>query len=232
VNEAVILRRGIEEIRGAKMKLTSTGFLDGTAIPGDYAFAVIADKGHVALSGNRNPQLAWTDVPVGTESFALIVHDPDVPSRGDDVNQEGREVPASLPRVNFYHWLLIDIPASTREIPAGSQSDGVTPHGKRGPATTGGMRHGINSYTGWFASDPAMEGDYYGYDGPCPPWNDSIVHHYIFTLYALDISELAVDGDLTPEKVEEAIKGHVLAEAKLTGLYSLNPKVAAGISQV
>ncbi|HMG02512.1 MAG TPA: YbhB/YbcL family Raf kinase inhibitor-like protein [Edaphobacter sp.] len=209
------------------MKLTSENFKYGAAIPGEFAFAVEDAKSHVALSSNRNPQLAWTDVPEGTESFALIVHDPDVPSKGDDVNKEGREVPASLPRVRFYHWLLVDIPAGVREIAAGSQSDGVTPHGKRGPAAPGGMRHGINNYTQWFASDPEMEGDYFGYDGPCPPWNDAIVHHYVFTLYALDVEELAVDGELTPENVLAAIKGHVLAEASLTGTYSLNPKVKA-----
>jgi Raf kinase inhibitor-like YbhB/YbcL family protein len=209
------------------MKLTSDSFEGGAAIPGEFAFAVPDAKNHVALSSNRNPQLAWTDVPEGTESFALMVHDPDVPSKGDDVNQEGREVPASLPRVDFYHWMLIDIPAETREIAAGSQSDGVTPHGKRGPAASGGMRHGINSYTQWFATDPQMEGDYFGYDGPCPPWNDSIVHHYIFTLYALDINELDFEGEVTAENVRAAMKGHVLAEATLTGTYSLNPKVKA-----
>ena len=207
------------------MQLTSESFRDGAVIPGEFAFAIIDPKNHVALSSNRNPQLAWSDVPEGTKSFALVVHDPDVPSKGDDVNKEGREVQAALPRVDFYHWLLLDISADAREIAAGSHSDGVAPHGKRGPAAKGGLRHGINSYTGWFASDPEMEGDYYGYDGPCPPWNDAIVHHYVFTLYALDVPELTVDGDLTPEKVLAALKGHVLAEAKLTGLYSLNPKV-------
>ena len=207
------------------MRLVSRSFNDGAAIPGEFAFAVPDAANHVALSANRNPQLEWTDVPAGTESFVLVVHDPDVPSRGDDVNKEGREVPASLPRVDFYHWMLLDIPASAREIAAGSQSDGVTPHGKRGPAAPGGMRHGINSYTDWFENDPAMEGDYFGYDGPCPPWNDSIVHHYVFTLYAVDVEQLEVDGELTGEKVVAALKGHVLAEATLTGTYSLNPKV-------
>jgi hypothetical protein len=221
----VFKERCIEGGERFDMQLISESFRDGAAIPGEFAFAVPAEQGHVALSSNRNPQLRWSDVPEGTESFALVVHDPDVPSKGDDVNKEGREVAASLPRVNFYHWLLIDIPSSMREIAAGSQSDGVTPHGKRGPAAPGGMRHGINSYTGWFASDPEMEGDYYGYDGPCPPWNDSIVHHYVFTLLALDVRQLAVDGELTPEKIEEAMKGHVLGEAKITWLYSLNPKV-------
>ena len=33
-----------------------------------------------------------------------------------------------------------------------------------------------------------MRGDYHGYDGPCPPWNDGILHHYVFTLYALDVA--------------------------------------------
>jgi Raf kinase inhibitor-like YbhB/YbcL family protein len=207
------------------MKLTSNSFKDGAAIPGEFAFAVADAKSHVALSTDRNPQLAWSDVPEGTESFVLIVHDPDVPSKGDDVNKEGREIPETLPRVNFYHWLLVDIPVGTTEIAAGSQSDGITPHGKRGPAAPGGMRHGINNYTQWFASDSAMEGDYYGYDGPCPPWNDSIVHHYVFTLYALDVETLPVDGELTAANVLAALEGHVLAEARLTGTYTLNPRL-------
>src|SRR5215470_15436086 len=207
------------------MKLTSESFKDGAAIPGEFAFAVIAEKGHVALSSNRNPQLAWSDVPAGTKSFALVVHDPDVPSKGDDVNKEGREVPASLPRIDFYHWVLWNIPATTREIAASSQSDGVTPHGKPGPAAPDGMRHGTNNYTDWFASDPQMEGDYHGYDGPCPPWNDAIVHHYIFTLYALDVEWLEVDGDPIGPNLLAALKPRVLGQAKLIGLYSLNPKV-------
>jgi hypothetical protein len=49
------------------------------------------------------------------------------------------------------------------------------------------------------------------------------VHHYIFTVYALDAAVLVVKGDGMPENLEAALKGHVLAEAKLTGTYSLNP---------
>ncbi len=207
------------------MQVKSESFRDGGPIPGEFGFAVIDPVSHVALSKNRNPHLSWVDAPEGTRSFAIVVHDPDVPSQGDDVNKEGREVPANLPRVNFYHWLLWDIPASTREIARGSQSDGVTAHGKRGPAANDGMRHGINNYTEWFASDPEMEGDYYGYDGPCPPWNDSIVHHYIFTVYALDVENLDVEGEPTAENLLVAIKGHALDQAKMTGLYSLNPEV-------
>ena len=158
------------------MKLISESFEDGAAIPGEFAFAVMDPQTHVSLSSNRNPHLKWTDVPKETQSFALICHDPDVPSRADDVNKEGREISPSLPRVIFYHWLLLDIPSSMREIAAGSQSNGVVPRGKPGPAAPGNLRHGVNDYTSWFAGDAEMSGEYHGYDGPCPPWNDALPH--------------------------------------------------------
>jgi Raf kinase inhibitor-like YbhB/YbcL family protein len=207
------------------MKLTSQSLADGGAIAGEFAFCIPATEGHVCLGANRNPQLAWSDVPAGTQSFALICHDPDVPSRGDDVNKEGRTVPASLPRVDFFHWVLVDLPAGTREIAAGSFSSEVTPGGKSGPAAANGTRQGLNDYTSWFAGDKDMGGDYHGYDGPCPPWNDEIVHHYVFTLYALDVPRCAVEGNFTGTDVRSAIAGHVLAEASITGTYSLNPAV-------
>jgi Raf kinase inhibitor-like YbhB/YbcL family protein len=207
------------------MQLTSTSFSDKMPIPGEFAFAVIDPNSHVTLSSNRNPHLAWSDVPAGTQSFVLICHDPDVPGRGDDVNQENREVPAALPRVDFFHWLLLDIPASTREIVAGSHSHGVTPRGKAGPAAPGGTTHGINDYTNWFAGDEQMSGNYYGYDGPCPPWNDALMHHYVFTLYALDIPEMPKDLPLNGQNIRLTIANHVLAEASLTGTYTLNPKL-------
>ena len=207
------------------MKLNSHSITDGQPIPGEYAFAIPDQAGHVRLSSNRNPHLAWEDAPDGTQSFAIVCVDPDVPSRGDDVNQAGREVPADLPRVVFFHWLLFDIPAETREIAAGAHSHDVTPRGKPGPRAPGGLRHGINDFTGWFASDETMRGDYYGYDGPCPPWNDSLVHHYTFTLYALDIPSLTVESPLNGAAVRKALAGHVLGQASLTGTYTLNPRL-------
>ncbi len=204
------------------MKLTSQSFTDNATIPGEFAFCIPAAAGHVCLGRNLNPHLAWTSIPAGTRSFALICHDPDVPSKGDDVNQEGRVVPASLPRVDFFHWVLVDLPAALREIAAGSFSAAVTPGGKPGPQAPHG-RHGINDYTAWFAGDESMRGDYYGYDGPCPPWNDERVHRYVFTLYALDVECIALDGRFGGAEVRNALAGHVLAEAKLAGLYSLNP---------
>ena len=207
------------------MRLTTTAFADNGVIPGEFAFAVIDPVSHVRLSANRNPDFAWSDVPSGTRSLALICHDPDVPSRGDDVNQEGREVPASLPRVDFFHWVLIDLSSDTKHVARGEHSDGVVARGKPGPGAPRDGRHGINDYTGWFAGDTEMAGDYYGYDGPCPPWNDAIPHRYVFTLYALDVAQLRVPAKFTGSDARQAMQVHVLAQATVTGRYALNPSV-------
>lgn len=209
------------------MKLTSKSIAPGSAIAGEFAFCVPAAVSHVTLAPNRNPHLAWSDLPAGTKSLALIVHDPDVPSRGDDVNQEGRSVPASLPRVDFFHWTLVDLAPEAGEIAAGEFCDGVTAKGKSGPAAPRNTRQGINDYTGWFAGDKDMGGDYYGYDGCCPPWNDELLHHYHFTLYALDIPRVPVEGRFTGQQVRDAIAGHVLDQASFVAVYTLNPAVKA-----
>lgn len=54
----------------------------------EFAFGAIDSKTHVRLAGNRSPDFAWRDVAAGTRSLALICHDPDVPSKGDEVNLE------------------------------------------------------------------------------------------------------------------------------------------------
>jgi len=208
------------------MKLTSPGFSDQQKMPESFVFGVIDPVHHVRLGENRNPPLTWSEVPEGTRSFALVCHDPDVPSASDDVNQEGCKVPANLPRVDFFHWILVDLPADLREIQEGEFSNTVTPKGKSGPQTLHGARQGVNDYTHWFASDNDMRGDYYGYDGPCPPWNDELLHHYVFTLYALDVECLPLESHFDGPATRAALVGHVLAEATLTGVYSLNPDLA------
>ncbi|MDR2014622.1 MAG: YbhB/YbcL family Raf kinase inhibitor-like protein [Azoarcus sp.] len=208
------------------MKFSSNSFADGQKIPKEFAFAIIDAVHHVSLGNNLNPHFTWSDVPEGVRSFALICVDPDAPGAGDDVNQESRNVPASLPRVDFFHWVLVDLPAGLREIVAGEFSCEVTPRGKAGPSAPHGARRGINDFTHWFDNDNDMRGDYFGYDGPCPPWNDELVHRYVFTLYALDIGRLPLEGRFNGPAVLAAIQGHILAQASLYGTYTLNPKLA------
>lgn len=207
------------------MKLISNSFADGERIPGDFAFCIPHADHHVCLGKNLNPHLAWSDIPAGTKSFAIICHDPDVPSVGDDVNQEGKTIAASLPRVDFFHWVLIDLPPTITEIAAGEFSNDVTPRGKPGPQSLHGSRQGINNYTNWFAGDNDMRGDYYGYDGPCPPWNDEIVHRYVFIVYALDVTQLSVTGKFGGGDTLTAVNGHTLGSASLTGTYCLNSQL-------
>jgi Raf kinase inhibitor-like YbhB/YbcL family protein len=216
------------------MKLWSDSFNDGGIIPPDCAFAVIDPVTHVQFAPNRNPHLAWDDVPAGTESLVLLCRDIDAPTVGTDVNKEGHVVALELPRADFYHWTLVDIPVALRSLSQGMFSELVTPHGKPGPlvpftiknGTEHQLRQGVNDYTSWFASDPDMAGEYYGYDGPCPPWNDLRAHAYIFTLYALDIPRLPLEGRFTGPEARLAIRGHILDEAQIFGVYSLNPDVA------
>jgi hypothetical protein len=195
-------------------------------IPGDLAFGVIDANEHVRHGTNRNPTLQWNALPPGTRSLALLCVDVDVPTKADDVNQEGREIPPDLPRADFYHWVMVDIPPSVSGIAGGFCSDGVSAGGKQEPAGPEGSRQGINDYTGWFAGDEKMAGNYFGYDGPCPPWNDSVIHHYHFVLYATDLDRCDVDDEFTGADVSEALMDHILGEARVIGLYTLNPRLA------
>ena len=207
------------------MKIASESFRPGSAIPERFALCKKDRSSHVAMAENQSPQLSWTELPAGTRSLALICHDSDCPTRPDDVNKEGRSVPASLPRADFTHWVLVDLSADCASLAAGAFSNGVTPRGKSGPDAPLGTRVGLNNYTQWFEGDKDMAGRYFGYDGPAPPWNDELVHHYHFTLYALDVARCPVEGVFTREQVLEAIKGHVLGQASVVGTYTLNPKL-------
>ncbi len=71
-----------------------------------------------------------------------------------------------------------------------------------------------------------MSGNYFGYDGPCPPWNDELSHRYIFKLYALDVAKCPLTGIFSASAVLKAIRSHILTTAELTGRYTLNPDIS------
>jgi Raf kinase inhibitor-like YbhB/YbcL family protein len=99
------------------------------------------------------------------------------------------------PGGTFFHWVAYNIPASKTSLPAGVP---------QGSEITGGAINGMNSF------------GHLGYNGPCPPPGKT--HHYRFHLYALD-SALEVGDKADAAAIKSAMKGHVLADAELTGTF-------------
>ena len=202
------------------MHIHSDSFQHRQPIPAEFALG--ARHGKDGLGGNRNPHLAWDDVPEGTHSFLLLCVDTDAPTDGALVADADTPIPVAHPRGDFVHWAVADIPADVRAIAAGSCSEGLAVGGKPAGRDAGGVR-GLNDYTGWFAGDAAMGGRYHGYDGPYPPAHDLRTHRYFFRLFALDVPSLGLADGFGAGDALRAMHGHVLAEAALYGTYSLQP---------
>jgi Raf kinase inhibitor-like YbhB/YbcL family protein len=150
------------------MTITSSTFEHNGSIP----------KLYTCEGKDISPPLAWSGIPAGAKSLALIVDDPDAPD------------PAA-PRMTWVHWVLYNLPVT---------SIGLTEAVHSLPA---GTLDGLND---WQRT---------GYGGPCPPIGR---HRYFHKLYALDV----VLPDLkkpTKKTLEQAIKGHIVAEAQLVGTY-------------
>lgn len=204
------------------MHIASESFDHGQPIPAAFAFGTPEGFG-----GNRNPQLSWGGAPAGTRAFALLCIDADAPTDPALVANDRVDIPVEHPRGDFMHWAMVDIPPQVTSIEAGSCSDGVTKGGKRTPPGPSGTRQGLNDYTGWFAGDPEMGGDWSGYDGPYPPAHDLRLHRYFFRVFALDVEHLELPERFTAGDVLRAMQGHVLAEAATWGSYGLHPSHAA-----
>lgn len=206
------------------MRIHSNSFQHRQRLPAEFAAGQPSADGF-GFAPNRNPHLAWDEVPEGTRSFALLCIDPDVPTVPELVGRADVQIPEHQVRADFFHWVMADIAAGVREIAAGSCSDGVVAHGKRDPSGPSGARQGLNDYTGWFAGDPDMAGDWYGYDGAFPPPNDLRLHRYFFRIFALDVERLPLEPRFSAADVLNAMHGHVLGQASIYATYSLNPAV-------
>lgn len=135
---------------------------------------------HTCDGMNTSPPLAWSNVPLGTRSLALIVDDPDAPD------------PAA-PQMTFVHWLLYNIPADAKGLEEGASPDGLPLDAEQG----------IND---WHDQT---------WGGPCPPIGR---HRYFFKLYALNTTLPHLKRP-TKAALEQAMRGHVLEQAELVGLY-------------
>ena len=151
----------------AALQLTSDAFEHDGPIPSKYACG----------GEDVSPALTWSEPPAGTQSFALIMDDPDA---------------GSTP---FVHWVIFNIPASTRGLPEAVPTEDTLPDGS------------INGRTSRFST---------GYMGPCPPGG---VHHYRFHIYALD-AMLDLESGTGKGDLLIAMEGHILAEGELIGTYT------------
>jgi Raf kinase inhibitor-like YbhB/YbcL family protein len=207
-----------------ELEVKAEGIDSDNYINTDYAFCVPAATGHVKDGPDKSIGISWGKGPEGTKSYAVIMVDPDVPTKFDDAGKEGKALSAEMPRQSFYHWVLYDIPAAQSQIPAGTDSQGIVKNGKSELKTSYGTR-GVNDYAPYFASDPERKGTYAGYDGPCPPWNDERIHHYHIKVFALNTPSLGLKGPVTGHQVMDAVATHILAQGEVVGKYTLNADI-------
>ncbi|MDF1555429.1 MAG: YbhB/YbcL family Raf kinase inhibitor-like protein [Deferrisomatales bacterium] len=158
--------------------LKSAAFGNGGTIPDKYAEENVV-----------SPPLSWDGVPDGTQSFALVVTDPDLPAA------------FNFPR-NFFHWVVYDLPAATRALPEGASPNGDLP---------AGAKELISDYVTF-----QMPGYGKGYGGPWPP---DAAHRYVFTLYALKTAALDVPADADFGAFSAAVLPQMILSTALVGTY-------------
>jgi Raf kinase inhibitor-like YbhB/YbcL family protein len=155
-------------LRGAmEFSISSSDFQNGGEIP----------KRFTCDGADNSPELSWNEPPQNTRSLALIADDPDAPGG------------------TFTHWVLFNLTAETRNLPANMSKVDKLPDG------SAQGRNGFRKI---------------GYGGPCPPPGKP--HRYFFKLYALD-STLPLQPGASVEDVKKGMQGHVLATAELMGRY-------------
>ncbi|MGE5292963.1 MAG: YbhB/YbcL family Raf kinase inhibitor-like protein [Micromonosporaceae bacterium] len=146
----------------AEIKVSSPAFAAGGTIPATFS----------CNGSNTPPPLAWSGLPAGTKGVALVMDDPDAPSG------------------TYTHWVVLDMPATSRGIVGGR-----IPAGAVVASNSGGQA---------------------AYIGPCPP---SGTHHYRFTIYA-EKTRLGLPTGAALQQALGAIKANAIASGRLTGLFS------------
>lgn len=212
-----------------KLTVTATGIKPDGYVDIEYAFCAptTPDKAPRGLrfakpGSNRSLGLSWSEGPKGTASYVVLGYTPEGLVDSSDAGIKGRIIHVDSPRRIVYNWVLVNIPASMKELPAGIDSYDPAKTGPEERQRDYGLR-GINVLSERHPLDPTFKGVAEGYFGPCPPPNDLLMRNYIFKVFALDVKSLPLKGDFTGEDTLKAMEGHILATGEVTGKYTLNP---------
>ncbi|MDG4762783.1 YbhB/YbcL family Raf kinase inhibitor-like protein [Solwaraspora sp. WMMD406] len=154
--------------------VTSADIADGEPIAKTHIFTGAGGE-------NLSPQLSWSGFPAETRGFTVTCYDPDAPTG-----------------CGFWHWLLVNLPASVTELAQGAGS---------APEQVAAGAFSVRNDFG----NPR-------YDGSAPPAGDR-PHRYIFAVHALDVETLDVGPDASAAYVGFNLTFHTLARATLTATY-------------
>lgn len=165
----------VSDVALAKMTLSSTDMTHGQFMKKAQEF-----NGFGCSGGDQSPQLSWSGAPDGTMAYALFAYDPDAPTGS-----------------GWWHWQVINIPASVTTLPAGA--------GKEGSKKMSGKQ---------------LSNDYgiVGFGGACPPVGHG-AHRYQFTVYALP-SMLEIPDGASSALVGFMVNANALDSATLEALYT------------
>lgn len=212
-----LLAFGASDVLATEMAVTFDRSGRGGTLPTENASCVAAN-GKAAPGRNRSPALSWSKSPAGTRSYALVMTDPDVPADFSLLNREESEIARDLPRMEFTHWILADIPASATRLAEGADGDGIS----RGGLPLERTEHGRRGQNGFAAF--LKDGPHGGYMGACPPWNDLRIHRYRVTVYALDTDRLTLPDAFTRADFLAAANGHIVSSGAAELTYTINAK--------
>jgi Raf kinase inhibitor-like YbhB/YbcL family protein len=155
--------------------VTSTDLTAGSPLPARFAFDGAADGAE-----NVSPALSWSGFPAATKSFVVSCYDPDAPTPS-----------------GFWHWMLVDIPATVTTLEADAGSGASLPAGA------------FHVRSDWGAKS---------YGGAYPPDGDR-AHRYFFVVHAVDVESLGVDDDASAAVVSFNLVFHTLARAELVATF-------------
>ncbi|MCD2179933.1 YbhB/YbcL family Raf kinase inhibitor-like protein [Rhizobium sp. C1] len=156
-------------------KLSSTSIAEGAQLAPTFVF-----KGFGCDGGNVSPQLSWSGAPKGTKSFAISAYDPDAPTGS-----------------GWWHWNVVNIPASVNTIDLAASGNGRMP-----------------------AGSVELTNDYGvpGFGGACPPPGE--VHRYIFTVHALSAERLDLPRNASNALAGFMIGASTIASAHITAVFN------------